>query len=299
MGAGFDGSIRTFCTYGGSLMAMGFFENSGATATPYFSRWTGSSWTGYVGGPADAVYCGTEWNGDLFLGGRFEEVAAGPVEYITRFDGSSYHTVATPPAGGLDAYVETLTDYQGQIIAGGAFSTGSQLPLTRIGAWNGSTWSPLGSGLDSDVRDLVTYGNDLVAVGFFANAGGVAANDVARWNGTNWSSFGAGTDGYCEAAAVYGGDLYIGGSFTTVSGVARAGTERARPEGGQRSQQLAGLRAVPARRRTGDQPPDLAHTAVTPPRPRCHHPNVFWPARRRGRRVETPAEFLAGEKRRR
>ncbi|MFN9842948.1 MAG: hypothetical protein ACK57Q_01290, partial [Planctomycetota bacterium] len=110
----------------------------------------------------------------------------------------------------------------GDLVAGGFFSTAGGVTANRIARWNGSVWSSLGSETSSSVSALAVLPNgDLVAGGNFTTAGGVAANRIARWNGSAWSALGSGMDSVVRAvAALPNGDLVAGGDFTTAGGVA-------------------------------------------------------------------------------
>jgi hypothetical protein len=109
----------------------------------------------------------------------------------------------------------------GDLVAGGGFSTAGGVAASYVARWNGTSWSPLGSGMNSAVQALAVLPNgDLVAGGSFSTAGGVAANRVARWNGTSWSPLGSGMNSTVWALAVLpNGDLVAGGFFTTAGGV--------------------------------------------------------------------------------
>jgi hypothetical protein len=70
----------------------------------------------------------------------------------------------------------------GDLVAGGLFTTAGGQPANRIARWNGSAWSPLGSGMNNAVNALAMLPNgDLVAGGDFLTAGGVVAPYLARW----------------------------------------------------------------------------------------------------------------------
>jgi hypothetical protein len=54
----------------------------------------------------------------------------------------------------------------GDIVAGGEFTTAGGLTASRIARWNGSSWSPLGAGMNGPVHALTVMPNgDLVAGG--------------------------------------------------------------------------------------------------------------------------------------
>ncbi|HEX6812358.1 MAG TPA: hypothetical protein VF384_12090 [Planctomycetota bacterium] len=71
----------------------------------------------------------------------------------------------------------------GDLVAGGGFTTDGGVSASNIARWNGTSWSPLGAGMNDDVMALAVLANgDLVAGGAFSSAGGAPAHFVARWN---------------------------------------------------------------------------------------------------------------------
>lgn len=93
-------------------------------------------------------------------------------------------------------------------------------------AWNGSTWSPLGTST-IDVSCLLPLPNgDLVVGGHFQSIAGVPAKGVARWDGANWHAL-PGLDLITifnpdivvrHLARLANGDLVAGGLFTCSGG---------------------------------------------------------------------------------
>jgi len=60
------------------------------------------------------------------------------------------------------------------------------LRRTIFAAWDGSSWSALGSGMDGDVNALTVYDNKLTAAGYFNTAGGVeVTNGIAALGRVN------------------------------------------------------------------------------------------------------------------
>ncbi len=116
---------------------------------------------------------------------------------------------------GMNSYVTALAIYNGQLIAGGFFTTAGGEAANRVAAWNGSSWSPLGSGMNGNVNALVVFGTRLIAAGSFTTAGGISANRIAAWNGTTWSALGAGMNDDVMALSIYDNKLFAGGEFTT------------------------------------------------------------------------------------
>jgi hypothetical protein len=106
----------------------------------------------------------------------------------------------------------------GDLIAGGTFSSAGGTSANGIARWNGSAWLPLAQGLASPRALAVMANGDLVAGGDFTGAGGISAIRVARWNGTAWSSMPPGMNLPINALTVLpNGDLIAGGRFTSLA----------------------------------------------------------------------------------
>ena len=123
---------------------------------------------------------------------------------------------------GANSVVETVVeDANGNIYAGGSFTTIGGVSAAYVAKWNGTTWSALGTGLNNKCYTLA-FGPDgtLYACGDFTTAGGVSANHIAKWNGTAWSALGTGLDADCYIIVFdTAGNLYAGGDFTTAGGI--------------------------------------------------------------------------------
>lgn len=122
---------------------------------------------------------------------------------------------------GLNGEVWELAEYNGELIAGGLFSSAAGLPVNRIARLDSKTgtWQPLGSGTSGLVSVMTVYNNQLIAGGFFTVAGGQAVFRIAAWDGSAWHGLGGGMSDYVTALAVYNGDLIAGGGFTIAGGV--------------------------------------------------------------------------------
>jgi len=81
------------------------------------------------------------------------------------------------------------------------------MAANQIAAWNGSSWSRLGSGMNSSVYALTVYGNKLVAGGLFTGAGGKVAAHIAEW-----------TKGACPITLT--GDVNLNGSINSADIIA-------------------------------------------------------------------------------
>jgi|GEM_PF-5414703 len=82
------------------------------------------------------------------------------------------------------SFVWSLTVYNGNLIAGGYFTTAGGTSANRIASWDGTGWSALGSGMGGTnpyVYALTVYNGNLIAGGPFTSAGGKAAAAIAQW----------------------------------------------------------------------------------------------------------------------
>lgn len=119
----------------------------------------------------------------------------------------------------------------GDLVAGGNFTTAGGVVVNKIARWNGGFWSSLGTGVAGSsgpfVHAIAQLSNgDIVAAGQFTSAGGVAAKNVARWNGSSWAplgeglvgQFGTGVRQVFALAVLQNGDLVAGGYFGASNG---------------------------------------------------------------------------------
>ena len=105
--------------------------------------------------------------------------------------------------------VYSLTVYNGRLIAGGNFPSAScNTCVAGIAAWNGSSWSPLGSWNNLKVYALTVYDSLLIAGGAFS----YEFNHIAGWDKTTWVSLGAGLEWTVFTIINRDGLLIAGGS---------------------------------------------------------------------------------------
>ena len=131
---------------------------------------------------------------DLFVGGAF--VTTGDVV----LSGSPYQVVrlangtipvglgdgATNPSVAGGGVIRALASHDGRIFVGGNTSIVRGVTASHIAAWDGSSWSSVGSGVDGEVHALASGTTGLYVGGSFTTAGAAAAANVARWDGAAW-----------------------------------------------------------------------------------------------------------------
>jgi hypothetical protein len=169
-------------------------------------------------------------NGDLVAGGSFTTAGGVSANRIARWNGTSWSALGSGLGSGVNDWVRALaTMPNGDLVAGGGFTTAGGVSANRIVRWNGTSWSALGSGITGVLGPFVGAlavlpNGDLVAGGYFATAGG-SAYGIARWNGASWSALGSGTNSWVYALTTLpNGDLVAGGGFTVVDGAVSAYT---------------------------------------------------------------------------
>jgi hypothetical protein len=203
--------VTDMATWQGDLVIGGAFTHAGGVAAEKIARWNGSSWSALGAGSAGGVEAIHTIGAELYATGYW----GGGSQSVGRWNGTNWDAVGgivnTPGLSDLD-------DYQGQLVACGAFTTIGGVPANRIARFDGASWQPLGAGLDGTARAIEVVGDDLYVVGDFTLAGGASASRVARWNGTSWSALGGGLDNRVYDIEAIGTDLVVTGWFGNAAG---------------------------------------------------------------------------------
>jgi hypothetical protein len=135
---------------------------------------------------------------------------------------------------GVGALLDYKTSTGSKLVVGGHFTLAGNVQVKHIAAWDGVTWSPLGSGVLSPQNPSISTlaslpgSGELYAGGHFDTAGGVHTNGIAKWDGGSWSALGP--DGMYAPlgesvyALTFYNDgsrpaLYVGGYFTAVDAI--------------------------------------------------------------------------------
>lgn len=239
----------------GSIAAMTAFDDGSgpaliaATLQGTVSKWTGATWLplGSFNGPVNALAVFDDRLGGgpaLYAGGTFTSAQGQTIYRLAKWDGRSWLPVGLGFNGTIWS-LEVFDDGSGGpplLIAAGEFSYADGVPVNRIAAFDGTSWTPLGGGISggasSVVRTLAVFddgagsGPALYAGGQFTTAGAIAASNVARWNGQAWSAVGGGTSGLVatlesmpkglfETPALVAGGAFVSAGGVTVNRIAR------------------------------------------------------------------------------
>jgi hypothetical protein len=195
LGTGIGGAVYALAIYNGNLIAGGGFATAGGTVANNIARWDGTSWsalgTGISGDSecpvCDSVLALTVYNGDLIVGGWFSTAGGTAANNIAKWnDITSSWSALGSGMGGTNSMVNGLAVYDGNLIAGGSFTTAGGTAVYFIAQWDATSWSALGNGVTSTVNALTVYNDKLIAGGVFAGAlfagGGIQANNIAAWS---------------------------------------------------------------------------------------------------------------------
>jgi hypothetical protein len=133
----------------------------------------------------------TVYNDELIAGGKFTTAGGVAANRIARWDGSNWQPLGSGMHGDMIfPGVSALTVYDGELIAGGYFTTAGSVDANSIARWNGSSWQNLGSGMSlgfgyPGVFALTVYDGELIAGGYFTIAGNSFSAHWARWGITH------------------------------------------------------------------------------------------------------------------
>lgn len=231
--SGTDGPVLVLRTLAnGDVLAGGMFTKLGGVAAAHVARWQNGVWVPLGAGVDGMVSAAVEMpNGDVVVAGQFASAGGIPANNIARWNGSTWAPLGAGMGGSaaIFPYVAALAVLQnGNLVAGGRFTTAGATSANHIARWDGTSWSAMGAGVTAgflllpQVASLLTLpSGELVVGGVFTQAGGVTANFVARWNGGVWSAMGSGWGngaGSGFVAALLGqanGDVIAAGSFST------------------------------------------------------------------------------------
>jgi hypothetical protein len=192
-------------------------------------QWDGTTWVQLGTGTFGALDLLPHGSG-LLAAGRFTWGTPPNPTGLALWNGTTWQPFASSTDGSVAALARMPN---GDIVAGGLFSSFGGTPAASIARWDGGAWHPLGSGVNSLVHSLlVRPDGDLIVGGQFSTAGGVLSPGIARWDGSSWHALGGGLSipNFPPSAWTLAnhpdGSLLVGGEFggaggTPVANVAR------------------------------------------------------------------------------
>ncbi len=239
---------------GTGAVLTGSFESAGGEPASRIVRWTGEKWDllgtpeiNGVSGRQSIHAVATDKSGTIYIGGNFSEVAGVPAARIAKWDGTAWSAMGAGMSGGQNGGVRSLAlTQEGELYAGGTFTTAGGLSVNHVARWYGEEWSPLGDGLtwslDSNrtrVHALHWDGDRLYAGGSFDRSGQLVANSIAWWDGSEWHALDEGLTfpGFStsvQAIRTRGFDVFAGGTFSMAGVSAASNIARWTPDSGWR-----------------------------------------------------------------
>ena len=171
------------------------------------SEWTSTGATFDGGTPSSILVIDSK---NVYIAGSIYKMNSEKTDSLLKWDGESWTSL------GKSSDIYTIAqDKEGNIYAGGHFSTAGKSASKNIAKWNGSEFVPLALGLNDYVDNIETdrSGNIFIA-GRFSGVGDGKANYLARRNGSSWDALGKGTDGTIRSIDIFSnGNIAVGGNF--------------------------------------------------------------------------------------
>jgi trimeric autotransporter adhesin len=209
--------LDALCTYEGELYAAGYFDTLGGIRARNIARWNGEKWNSVGTGVGYTVLSLATFKGDLYPAGISEypngSISGTLDDGLAKWDGTSWSSLPQ----GIEMYtsVQSLTEFQNNLVIAGSFSTVGVFQARHVAFWNGSAFERFPSDLDDKGASMVAMKvhNKNLLVG-----GRVTSAVIMEWNGQDWKTVATDTNGYVGCFAEYKGDIYAGGSFRSLNG---------------------------------------------------------------------------------
>lgn len=219
----------------GDLIVGGSLEEVGGVPVSGVATWNGSAWTAIGSGiaapgsmPIGLSITGLP-DGDFLLGGQFESAGGSNASNVARWSDDAkpvagWSALAT---GFNGAWVDTLTVLSdGDVLAGGDFSSAGDGVHRRLARWNGTSWGAF-AGEEHEllpagfVEEIAERSDGAIIIGgLFMLPGDEIPESIALWNGTAWDDLDAACDGYVRALAFRpDGTMVVGGGYSTIGGL--------------------------------------------------------------------------------
>ncbi len=220
VGTGVDGYLQALAHDGTNLYAAGSFTTAGGTQARNVAMWNGSSWSALGNGLNSNVYDLEIFKGKLYAGGYFTGSGETIINKIAAWNGSDWEVVGTNMTRNIPVYFVYSLEATSEILyCGGSFGNIGGVTVANIAAWNGLSWSALGSGVNGAVRCLLYQSGTLYAGGSFSVSGTTTLNRIGKWDESSWHALGTGANGAVNAIVADGPYIYVGGSFNSIGGV--------------------------------------------------------------------------------
>lgn len=189
---GFGLGVLAVCEFQDKLIAGGDFTSAGGQPASRIAAWDGTGWSplgsGITAMNEPTVYALLVHHDNLLVGGNFLSAGGvGGTNRIALWNGNEWSNAMSFGAVGS---VRTFHEHQGQLLAGGSFSSWQ----TGVLYWNGTQWTTFGGLNNYTIKSLVTLNGDLFAAGNYISCPGQPFNTnmVSRRDGATWIPLGTG-----------------------------------------------------------------------------------------------------------
>lgn len=202
---------------GNSVYVGGNMTNVGGYIANGFAKWNGSTWSipntaGYAIGGSVSM---TAINNDLYLSANSSYQGGLWQTAVFKYNGSAF----TRLGNYFDSPINDITNYNNNIYIGGTFMNCGSTPITKVGKWNGISWSNEGLDLTMDVWAVEVNSFCELAGGWFSGIfGPYDYHNVAIRKNNNWLPTGNGMNGNVNSILVHNNDVYAAGAFTQAGG---------------------------------------------------------------------------------
>jgi hypothetical protein len=182
--------------------------------------WNGTNWEATLTGLNNSVWAlSVDASDNIYVGGTFTKADNTNVYNIALWNENKWHALPdiNTASLGVNSTINALNlDKNGNLFAGGDFTSAGGLTANHVAKWDGEKWLTLGSGLDGPVDAMAfDQANNLYVGGSFSHAGGLPANNIARWDGYNWTALGSGVNAGVSSLVIdKDNHIFVGGGFT-------------------------------------------------------------------------------------
>ncbi len=177
-----SGWVNDMVAFDGKLVIGGRFSGMNGIPARNILAWDGGTGVDDLGlnisGGGMGVYDVMRFqNGVVFDGG----VLPG-YRHVYFWNGDTTVILGDYNSGAIRCFAE----FNGELYAGGGFTTMNGDSIRRLAKWNGNTWTEVGTGLNDRVQAMEVYDGSLFIGGVFTSSGDNSQElmHIARWDGS-------------------------------------------------------------------------------------------------------------------
>ncbi|MCC7437076.1 MAG: T9SS type A sorting domain-containing protein [Armatimonadetes bacterium] len=219
---GANGEVTTITRVNETILIGGKFTHVGATPANGVALWDGKRWHPLGdrknNGVNGSVYAIAVKGDEIYVGGSFTQAGDIAAMNVAVWNQTTkqWNAMKGGVRGAIFPFVSDIAVHNGNVYVGGLFTQAGGALVSNIAAWDGNTWSRVGTGTDDAVISITLHDDILYAGGRFSTAGGVEAGKIAAWDipEQQWRNVGDGITGNAVNAIVANDTaLFVGGDF--------------------------------------------------------------------------------------